>query len=159
MIKPAAARRHLPSSDHRAELDCFLQVEGATGADAEEVALALADELEDFAQSASAEVAKEARETSKELRLFGFLVNAELGGDRPRMVEQLEELATRANDLIAPPVVSGVRRRITPAAPMPLASLYGADDEERTAVRSWMPGKSTNRVLAGEDLPPSSRKK
>ena len=40
MIKNAA-RLPLPSSDRHAELDCFLQVEGATGADAEEIATTL----------------------------------------------------------------------------------------------------------------------
>jgi hypothetical protein len=145
------------------ELECFLEIEGVSAAHAEEVALALAEEVDEWVAAGKADEqgeADSAREVSKQLRLLGWLINAELGGDRQKMLAELELLTARVNDLLLPPVVSGVRRKFTPPAGMQLAALFGADDEEQTIVKTskWHLSRNTNRALSGRpgsDPPPS----
>lgn len=154
----------LPAKIAELELDCFLEIEGVSAAHAEEVALALAEELDEWVGSGAADEQGEAdssRELSKQLKLLGWLINAELGGDREKMLAELEMLTARVNELLLPPVVSGMRRKLTPHAGMPLAELFGADDEEQTIVKKakWNLSRNTNRALSGRpgsDPPPSA---
>jgi len=153
-----------PAKIAELELECFLEIEGVSAAHAEEVALALAEELDEWAASGKANEQAEAdcgRELSKQLKLLGWLINAELGGDRQKMLAELEMLTARVNELLLPPFVSGVRRKITPPAGMALAALFSADAEEQTIVKKakWNLSRNTNRALLGRpgsDPPPSS---
>ena len=165
----------LPATKAELDLDCFLEIEGVSPAHAEEVALALAEELEAWAQTPDAEKQGEldsAREVAKQLRMLGWLINAgdaapgdavtALGADRKKLLGELEMLTARVNEMLLPPIASGVRRRITPPCGMPLAALWGADDEEQTVVKKskWQRGHTTNRALTGRpgsDPPPSGR--
>jgi hypothetical protein len=85
-----------------------------------------------------------------------------LGADRKKLLGELEMLTARVNEMLLPPVASGVRRRITPPAGIPLAALWGAEDDEQTVVKKskWQQGHTTNRALTGRpgsDPPPSGR--
>jgi hypothetical protein len=160
----------LPATKAEQELDCFLEIEGVSPAHAEEVALALAEELEAWAETPDAEQQGEvdsAREVAKQLRMLGWLINAGdaapgdpmtgLGADRKKLLGELEMLTARVNEMLLPPVASGVRRRFTPPVGIPLASLWGADDEEQTVVKKskWQQGHTTNRALRPGSDPPS----
>lgn len=137
------------------ELDCFLEIEGASGDDAEEIAAAMADEIEAWISADGAvdtDEATSARELAKQIRLLGWLVSVEGGGaDSPRLMEQLEQLVARATDLVTPPANSGVRRRLTPPAALDLSKIYEEldDEDDRTMVRKsmWDQSRSTNRLL------------
>lgn len=139
-------------------------MQGASPAHAEEVAVALAEEVEAWlaaTQHDEQDVAV-AIELTRQLRLLGWLVAVDLGGDMARMMTQLEQLMAAAGELTQPPVMSGVRRKVTPHAGVPLAELYGAEDDERTVVKKskWESApRSANRILEkdGSDPPPSLR--
>jgi hypothetical protein len=163
----------LPALKAELELDCFLEIEGVSPAHAEEVALALAEEVEAWTLTPDAEQQGEvdsAREVAKQLRLLGWLINAGdadphdpvtgLGADRKKLLGELEMLTARVNEMLLPPIASGVRRRITPPAGIELAALWGADDDEQTVVKKskWQQPHTTNRALTGRpgsDPPPS----
>lgn len=163
----------LPATRAELELDCFLEIEGVSPAHAEEIALALAEEVEAWTETPAAEQQGEvepAREVAKQLRMLGWLINAGdaapgdrvtgLGADRTKLLGELELLTARVNEMLLPPIASGVRRRITPHAGVPLAALWGADDEEQTVVKKskWQRGHTTNRALtgrSGSEPPPS----
>lgn len=164
----------LPATKAALELDCFLEIEGVSPAHAEEVALALAEEVEAWTQTPDAAQLGEvdsARELAKQLRMLGWLINADapgdagdsddrvtsLGADRKKLLGELEMLTARVNEILLPPVASGVRRRITPPAGMPLAALWGADEDERTVVKKskWQQTHTTNRALTGTGRPGS----
>ncbi|MBL8739991.1 MAG: hypothetical protein JNK04_02820, partial [Myxococcales bacterium] len=138
-----------PAIKPELELDCFLEIEGVSPAHAEEVALALAEELEAWLSTSQAVEQGEvesAREVAKQLRLLGWLINdcapdggddsvTALGADRKKLLVELELLTARVNEMLLPPAASGVRRRITPPAGIELAALWGADDDEQTVVK------------------------
>ncbi|NUP06170.1 MAG: hypothetical protein HOW73_08940 [Polyangiaceae bacterium] len=147
------------------ELECFLEVQGATAREAEEVACALAEELEAWAKDASSparaagaaslseEETSGALELARELRLLGWLVSVDLGADFAKLMDRLEGLVARATDVLMPPVdnlaESGPRRKHTPPAGLSLVTLFGAEDEEQTVVKKakWDTSRSTNHVL------------
>lgn len=143
------------------ELECFLEVQGASAAHVEEVATALAEELEAWLQAQPAEDRNErevALELARQLRMMGWLVAVD-PDNSPSAMDHLEGLVGRAVDLLTPLTHSGPRRKITPPAPLPLATLWGAEDDEQTVVRKakWDVARSTNRALKkdGSDPPPS----
>jgi hypothetical protein len=168
-----------PAEKTELELDCFLEIEGVSPAHAEEIALALAEELEAWALTPDAEQQGEvdsAREVGKQLRMLGWLINAgdaaasdattSLGADRKKLLGELEMLTARVNELLLPPIASGVRRRVTPPSGVDLSSLWGAEDDEQTVVKKskWQQSHTTNRALTGRpgsnppsDPPPSDR--
>lgn len=173
----------LPAPKPELELDCFLEIEGVSPAHAEEVALALAEELEAWLETPDAEQQGEvdsAREVAKQLRMLGWLINADgadaplrgdavpadgvtsLGVDRKKLLGELETLTARVNEMLLPPIASGVRRRVTPPAGIDMSALWGNDDDERTVVKKskWQQNHTTNRALTGRpgsDPPPSDR--
>lgn len=144
------------------ELECFLEVQGASAPHTEEATGALADELEAWL-SADHILDKNEREialeVARQLRMLGWLISVDLAGDTSKMMDQLEWLVARANDLMTPAMTSGVRRRLTPLRPLPIAALY-AEEEDLTVVKKakWdVAARSTNRLLKkdGSDPPPS----
>ncbi len=163
----------LPATKPELELDCFLEIEGLSAVHAEEVALALAEELEAWLATPDAAQQGEvdgARQIAQELRMLGWLINADapprgdealaLDGDKKRLLGELEMLTARANELLLPPIASGVRRRVTPPTGIDLSALWGTDDDERTVVKKakWQQSHTTNRALTGRpgsDPPPS----
>ncbi len=146
-----------------AEIDCFLEFQGASAAHAEEIAAALSEELDAWVVAGNASDEREAHaaaEVSKQLRLLGWLVSVESGDSAARLMEQLEQLLGRANDVMSGPMVSGIRRKLTPPVGISIAELYAEGDEsELTVVKKakWDQSRSTNRILQGDEGPASTR--
>lgn len=151
------------TSAEQVELDCFLEVEGAVGCQAEEVASAVAEEVEAWVEAGKAAdetEAANATEVARQLRVIGWLIAVEMQGeDLGKMMEQLEELVARATEVMTPPATSGVRRKFTPPVPFSVASLYDVDeDDDMTVVRKakWDQARSTNRILKKDGAEPAS---
>lgn len=145
------------------ELECFLEVQGASAPHTEEATAALADELEAWLGGNHLRDKAErdiALEVVRQLRMLGWLISVDLAADTSKMVEQLECLVARANDLMTPPMTSGVRRRLTPLRPLPISAMYSEEDD-RTVVKKakWdVARSSTNRLLKKDDSEPPPSK-
>lgn len=150
--------------NHELDLDCFLEVEGASAQAAEEMAIAVAEEVETWVRDGHALDSAEAdcaHELARQMRVVGWMVSVDEGDGVARLIDQLELLVFRAGELTVPPAVSGVRRRLTPPAGLAVADLLADDfdsDEDLTQVRKskWDVTRSTNRVL--ETSPASQRR-
>ncbi|MFO0554911.1 MAG: hypothetical protein U0271_41425 [Polyangiaceae bacterium] len=146
------------------DLDCFLEVEGASATAAEEMAIAVAEEVESWVRDGNALDAAEAEcayELARQMRVVGWMVSVDSGEEIARLIDQLEILVFRAGELTVPPAVSGIRRRLTPPRGLAVADLFSDDfdsDEDLTQVRKskWDVTRSTNRVL---ETGPSSQRR
>jgi hypothetical protein len=116
------------------------------GRDLEDLAVWVAEAVDDYADqdgAIDADAAEEVRQVARALRVLGWMVG--VAGDRRRDVQAEASLTTalmRAFDLLAPPSPeSGVRRKLEPLAPIEIPSIAGApsdggdfDTEEVTVV-------------------------
>ncbi|MFO0548983.1 MAG: hypothetical protein U0271_11390 [Polyangiaceae bacterium] len=126
----------------------------ASPRDIAEIALAVADELEELVRDMR--VSDSARELGVQLRLASWLLTMELEGpaadaELTRLLQRAHSLLDEARDVANPPPVSTERPTFAPRVTLrnlALADLFTEDDEQ-TLVRKakWDASRSTNRAL------------
>lgn len=153
-----------------------LEFEGATLTVGEEIASAMADELEGFAQleaSSEASIEVEAHAIARELRLWVFMASVCSATDREErdaLNERLELLGARAFALIdeapepsmpaqadridplATPLHADELTRVGPSVAMRIVDIYGEEghgfEDEVTDVKRAKWDRNTNRALS-----------
>ncbi len=146
------------------EVDCYLEIEGASPSHAEAVSEALAEEIEAWMEDGRAldpEEASIAESLIRELRVIGWLVSTDRTRSTGELMSKLELLVTKANELLLPPAERS-HRRLTPPAGVDLSKYLDFDDsDEGTIVKrsTWDRTHTTNRALNGpKSTPPKSQR-
>lgn len=147
------------------EIDCYLEIEGASPSQSEAISEALAEEIEAWMEDGRAldpEEASVAEALIRELRVIGWLVSTDGAKSTTELMAKLELLVTKANELLLPPAERS-HRRLTPPAGVDLSKYLDFDEtDEGTIVKrsTWDQTHTTNRALQGtgpKSTPPKSR--
>lgn len=146
-------------SDPGVDLDCYLEIEGKYAPWAEEIAGAVADEIEAWVDDARAIDGHEvdaARAVAKQIRVLGWLVGSELGDDPAASRERFEVLMDQVGEIMLASVCDPkARRHFSTAMVLATQSLYDLESEE-TVVKRGAWERTPNRALPGSDRPPPS---
>ncbi len=133
-----------------------LEFVGAPALVGEEIATALADELDRLAapgSSVSDDERFDLRELARELRMVGYMLSVCDRRDGPSLLARLEGYAWKSYVLVEAPAPG----ELTPPRGREFAArIVDVDFDEDTAVKraKWDVKRSTNRVLTGSSDPP-----
>lgn len=150
-------------SDPNVELDCFLEIEGVYTPFAEEIAGAVAEEIEAWVAGDAPVDRREAEaalSVAKQLRVLGWLIGGELGDNPAASRERFEVLIHQVGEILLPPAARDggsaepkSRRHFSSAMILATQSLYDLESEDTVVKRAaWE--RNTNRALPGSDHPP-----